>query len=416
MACCPASGISSRDTHDVRRLHRQRTTPRFRPRLEALEDRWTPSLDLITRFLAGDPELAHQSNAFVAKGRVGSAGYPGQNFTFELDVNKSTAGPFGLHQTADYQWHPGGQDPIELIYTPGNGVEWRVGGQPVFYTQVNWSPTDDDAITLRTASYLAGASVELRDLHLQVGGDEALLRTPDGTGSAVVRADNSKQLLLIQGVDLQQGFVLRGVSAWNYTNRTVKQSQLAFQIGVGNWRNVPTVGNPGPQASAERDHVELQLEASDPEGDPLTYSASALPDGRTIDPHTGLISGTLSCDAYDQTGGQTTVTVTVTDPQGHASSQSFVWTVGDVAVKDVYWTGAGGDLDWNNIYNWSILDLPDCCDAVFIDDPDITVYHEAGDVCIHSLHSLASLDFTGGLELARISHQNKEPACFRSVK
>ncbi|TPW08607.1 MAG: hypothetical protein FD127_4347, partial [Acidimicrobiaceae bacterium] len=157
---------------------------------------------------------------------------------------------------------------------------------------------------------------------------------------------------------------------------------------IGTFGEVPTVGNPGPQTSAERDHIELQLLASDPEGDALTFSATGLLDGLVIDPNTGLISGTLSCDAYDLTSGQSLVTVTVTDSQGHFSSQSFVWTVADVAVKDVYWTGAGDGVHWNDIYNWDILDLPEHCDEVFINDAGITVLHEAGDVSIHSLHSL----------------------------
>lgn len=135
----------------------------------------------------------------------------------------------------------------------------------------------------------------------------------------------------------------------------------------------------------------------------MRVSATGLLDGLVIDPQTGLISGTLSCDAYDLANGQSLVTVTVTDSWGHFSSQSFVWTVADVAVKNVYWTGAGDGVHWNDIYNWDILDLPECCDEVFINDAGITVLHEAGDVSIHSLHSLAALDFTGGLELATAS-------------
>lgn len=67
---------------------------------------------------------------------------------------------------------------------------------------------------------------------------------------------------------------------------------------------------------------------SDIDGDTLTYSASGLPKGLTIDPVTGVISGTIDRSAsQDGTGGVHSVTVTATDGDGAAVDQTFTWTV-----------------------------------------------------------------------------------------
>ncbi|QJD77251.1 putative Ig domain-containing protein [Spirosoma rhododendri] len=67
---------------------------------------------------------------------------------------------------------------------------------------------------------------------------------------------------------------------------------------------------------------------NDPDGGPLTYSASPLPAGITINPQTGVIAGTASTTA----GSPFTVTVTATDPQSASVSTSFVLNVVNPAV------------------------------------------------------------------------------------
>ena len=56
---------------------------------------------------------------------------------------------------------------------------------------------------------------------------------------------------------------------------------------------------------------------SDADNDTLTYSATGLPGGLSIDPATGLISGTIDADASQGgTGGVYSVTVTASDNEG----------------------------------------------------------------------------------------------------
>src|SRR4029077_18255908 len=61
-----------------------------------------------------------------------------------------------------------------------------------------------------------------------------------------------------------------------------------------------------------------------PAGDALTFSAK-LPAARSIDAHTGVISGAPTDSDY----GNNAITVTATDARGKAISESFHLQVGD---------------------------------------------------------------------------------------
>ncbi|MFJ2866067.1 putative Ig domain-containing protein [Kitasatospora sp. NPDC087314] len=91
--------------------------------------------------------------------------------------------------------------------------------------------------------------------------------------------------------------------------------------------NTVTVTNPGSQSTAQGSSVSLQIHATDSApGQTLTYSASGLPTGLSINTTTGLITGTAT------TAGNSTTTVTATDGTGAGGTTTFGWTV----------TGTGG--------------------------------------------------------------------------
>ncbi len=90
----------------------------------------------------------------------------------------------------------------------------------------------------------------------------------------------------------------------------------------GGGGNTVTVTNPGNQSTTTGSAVSLQVHASDSaSGQTLTYSATGLPTGLSINSSTGLISGTAS------TAGTFSVTVKATDTTGANGSASFTWTV-----------------------------------------------------------------------------------------
>ena len=96
----------------------------------------------------------------------------------------------------------------------------------------------------------------------------------------------------------------------------------AFQSNSTLPGNTVTVTNPGNQTGTVGTAASLQIKATDSaSGQTLTYRATGLPAGLSINSATGLISGTPS------TAGSSSVTVTAKDTTGASGSASFTWTV-----------------------------------------------------------------------------------------
>ena len=95
----------------------------------------------------------------------------------------------------------------------------------------------------------------------------------------------------------------------------------------GTTADTVTVNSIADQTGTVGTAVSLQVGASDSaSGQTLSYSATNLPAGLSINAGTGLITGTPT------TAGTSTVTVTATDTTGATGSAAFTWTV----------SGAGG--------------------------------------------------------------------------
>ena len=82
----------------------------------------------------------------------------------------------------------------------------------------------------------------------------------------------------------------------------------------------PTLVNPGNRTSAVGQSVTLQLQGSDPDLEPLTYSATGLPPGLTLMASTGFISGAGT------TAGTYSVTARASDGTLTAA-QTFTWAM-----------------------------------------------------------------------------------------
>jgi hypothetical protein len=111
-------------------------------------------------------------------------------------------------------------------------------------------------------------------------------------------------------------------TVWGY-------SLWEFQVfGTGtSTGNTVTATNPGNQTTAAGTAVSLQIQATDSaSGQTLTYTATGLPTGLSINTTTGLITGTPT------TAGNYTPTVTVKDATNATGTAAFAWAVTTVAT------------------------------------------------------------------------------------
>ena len=121
--------------------------------------------------------------------------------------------------------------------------------------------------------------------------------------------------------------------------------------------NTVTVTSPGNQNTATGSSVNLTVTGSDSAGAALSWSATGLPTGLSINASTGVISGTAN------TAGTYSVTVTAQDSTGASGSASFTWTVGSsgggcTAAQELgnpgfesgntVWTASSGVIGQNN--------------------------------------------------------------------
>jgi serine protease len=109
-------------------------------------------------------------------------------------------------------------------------------------------------------------------------------------------------------------------STWS--NETVNCQVSHAIVGGGGGGNTVAVTNPGSQTGSVGTAASLQIHAADSaSGQTLTYSATGLPAGLSINSSTGLISGTPT------TAATSNVSVAAKDGTGASGSASFSWTI-----------------------------------------------------------------------------------------
>ncbi len=114
-------------------------------------------------------------------------------------------------------------------------------------------------------------------------------------------------------------------ATWSNLDNSCQIAHSIITNGVP--ANTVTVTSPGAQTAKVGQAVSLLIHASDSaSGQTLSYSASGLPAGLSINSSSGLISGTTTAAA------STTVRVVATDGTGASGSASFSFLVANVCV------------------------------------------------------------------------------------
>ena len=182
----------------------------------------------------------------------------------------------------------------------------------------NDRPTPDQTATTSTP-----VSLQIQNPQVLVSGQT---QTYSATGLPPGLSINSATGL-ISGTPTYAGTYNATVTA---TDTTGAHGSASFTWTV-NSPNTVTVTNPGSQ-SAIFGGLSVQIQASDSaSGQTLTYSATGLPDGLSINSATGVISGTPT------TAGTSNSTVTATDTTGAQGSASFSWEISPYIPVTVTW-------------------------------------------------------------------------------
>ncbi|MEM7455250.1 MAG: Ig-like domain-containing protein [Planctomycetota bacterium] len=285
------------------------------------------SLDVTTNFI----DIEGDTLTFAASGlpsglSIDSAG----NITGTIDSSASTGGPYTVTVTADdgnggtvmdtFTWTVTNPGPIAVNDSFGTNEDVPVNGNVAF----NDSDPDGDSVSFVKLTDPSNGTVTLNS-------DGSFTYTPVGD--------------------------FNGTDTFDYqvTDADGATSTATVTIVVASVNDAPVVSSPIPDQSnidSEAISIDVSSNFADIEGDTLTFSATGLPSGLSID-SAGNISGTI--DSSASAGGPYTVTVTANDGNGGTISATFTWSVsnpGPVAVDDSFTTSEdvalAGDVSGND--------------------------------------------------------------------
>jgi regulation of enolase protein 1 (concanavalin A-like superfamily) len=199
------------------------------------------------------------------------------------------------------------------------GRDWTFAGNAGDYTirtlQVYVLPASPPAITTPSAQSTVQGTAASLQISASTSSGKSLSYSASGLPSG---------LSINAGTGLISGTVSTGAAAASTVTVTVSDGTLSASTSFI-WNTTvanrpPVIVTPGSQTTVRGAAASLQLVASDPEGQVLTYSASGLPAGLSLNVSTGLISGTVSSGA----AASNAVTVSASDGSLSAST-TFNW-------------------------------------------------------------------------------------------
>ncbi|WP_132253721.1 Ig-like domain-containing protein, partial [Methylobacterium segetis] len=250
-------------------------------------------------------------------GRVdASASGPDGSRTYVVEVTARDAG--GLSVTRAFAWTVVDPPPEAVNDTIATAEETPVDIEVVKAGAAPGTPGQD---TDPDGDPLAVVPGSLRAAHGSVG------LNPDGTIRYRPDADfNGTDTILYTVSDGNGGF-----------------STGAVTVTVGPVNDAPVAGPLADRGGADAEVIDLATapafsdvdtrdHAPGSVPDRLSYSATGLPPGLSIDPDTGRITGRLASDASTRVpGGLYTVTVTARDLAGAAASSTFTFAARNIA-------------------------------------------------------------------------------------
>jgi VCBS repeat-containing protein len=226
-----------------------------------------------------------------------------------------------------------GMYPVTITIDDGNG---GVTTTTVTYTVGNPPPVaEDDTVAIEedtpaTGSVLPNdADPDGDPLHVSAVGGGAVGQPIELTyGTLVLNADGTYTFTPNAAANaLPAGQVVEEAVTYTVADGQGGTDTATLRIAITGVNDTPIAAALPDRGNFEGDKVSISISDrfSDPDGDPLTFSATGLPPGLSMDPVTGLITGTVAQGAAAT--GSFAVTVTVSDGNGGTVTVPFTYTV-----------------------------------------------------------------------------------------
>lgn len=244
------------------------------------------------------PGLSISSSGLIS-GKVSSGDSANGPYTVTVSATDSN----GYSASQQFTWNINAPSTL-MLTNPGN--QTNAEGDNVSL-QVQASDPDGDTLEYGASGLPIGLVIDPQTGLIQGTVDYSAAETSGGSYAVTVTVNDGN------GQTVSQSFV------WTITDTE-----------QGPWLQYPEF-----QDSQTGTAASLQLVGGSPDGKTLTYSATGLPSGLTVNATTGLISGTIMASA-----GSYSVTATVSDGILQAS-QTFTWQVTSGSAPQVLFSFDG---------------------------------------------------------------------------
>jgi hypothetical protein len=242
--------------------------------------------------------------------------------------------------------------PSGLTIDPSTGtIGGNLANNASLYAPYSSTVTATDTVASVSASQTFNWTVSPPNVTLTSPGDQSNfdddtvdlpISASDSVGNALSFAATGlpSGLSIDSGNGVISGTIASNADASGSYSVTLTATDSAADVSASQtitWgvSNPVALTSPGDQTNFDGDTVELPISASDSTGHALSFAATGLPSGLSIDSGSGVISGTIASDAWSATPYSTTVTA-IDSTAGISANQSFTWTVAPLAHDATY--------------------------------------------------------------------------------
>jgi endo-1,4-beta-xylanase len=234
---------------------------------------------------------------------VGGIGFNPGSTTRTVSFSGSMSASGGTALMSLYGWST---NPLVEYYV----IQDDLGGSPALGTMVGTVTSDGATYNLYEHQQVNQPSIQGTATF-----EQYLAIRQSNTTSGTITFQNFVNAWASHGMNL--GTMNYQVLATESFGGGSGSSSVTLGGGGGGGGNTVSVTNPGNQSGTVGTAQSVQIRATDSGGAALTYSATGLPAGLSINSSTGLISGTPTAS------GSSSVTVTARDSTGASGNTTF---------------------------------------------------------------------------------------------